>query len=122
MTTVWIDRWSGQIRDVQNPQKFSSGQRFTTWMWPLHTGEAYGSTGKFLWFLGGLSPAILYVSGLWHWLYRRGAVQDRPIDLTAIRQHLFKNLQNGYRLSQKLVTYLQPRARKAFNYLFKINK
>ncbi|WGS84376.1 PepSY-associated TM helix domain-containing protein [Methylomonas sp. UP202] len=79
-TTVWVDRWSGQIRDVRNPHRFSAGQRFTTWLWPLHTGEAFGATGRFLWFLTGLTPALLYISGLLHWSYRRGWLADRAID------------------------------------------
>lgn len=85
-TSVWIDRWSGQIRDVRNPNQFSAGQTFTTWLWPLHTGEAFGNTGRFLWFLAGLMPTILYVSGLLHWLYRRGLVADRPIDWAELAQ------------------------------------
>lgn len=80
-TTVWVDRWSGQIRDVQNPTKFSAGQTLTTWLWPLHTGEAFGAGGRLLWFFVGLTPAILYVSGLMHWLFRHGFIADRPIDL-----------------------------------------
>ncbi|OAI01939.1 peptidase [Methylomonas methanica] len=80
-TTVWVDRWSGQIRDVQNPSKFSAGQSFTTWLWPLHTGEAFGGTGRLLWFFVGLTPAFLFLSGLIHWLYRHGFVADREVDL-----------------------------------------
>lgn len=79
-TTVWVDRWSGQIRDVQNPGKFSAGQVFTTWLWPLHTGEAFGNGGRLLWFFVGLMPALLFLSGLLHWLYRHGLVADRQID------------------------------------------
>ncbi|CAD6879735.1 PepSY-associated TM helix domain-containing protein [Methylomonas albis] len=80
-TTVWVDRWSGQIRDVQNPSKFSTGQTFTTWLWPLHTGEAFGNGGRLLWFFAGLMPTLLYLSGLIHWLFRHGFVADRQIDL-----------------------------------------
>jgi len=79
-TAVWVDRWSGQIRDVQNPSKFSAGQTFTTWLWPLHTGEAFGAGGRSLWFFAGLMPALLFASGLLHWLYRHGLVADRQID------------------------------------------
>lgn len=79
-TTVWVDRWSGQIRDVQNPSKFSAGQVFTTWLWPLHTGEAFGNGGRLLWFFFGLAPTLLFLSGLLHWLYRHDLVADRQID------------------------------------------
>lgn len=46
-TTVWVDRWSGQIRDVRNPHRFSPGQTFTVWLWPLHTGEAFAPAAGF---------------------------------------------------------------------------
>ncbi len=71
VTTVWIDRWSGQIRDVRNPNKFSAGQRFSVWLWPLHTGEAFGELGRAIWFVTGLLPLILYVSGIWVYLAKR---------------------------------------------------
>lgn len=80
-TNVWIDRWSGQIRAVNNPNQFSAGQTFTTWQWPLHTGEAFGAWGRGLWFFCGLLPSFLYVSGVLHWLHRQGLLDDRRIDL-----------------------------------------
>ncbi|MBD9362525.1 PepSY-associated TM helix domain-containing protein [Methylomonas fluvii] len=83
-TTVWVDRWSGQIRDVQNPSQFSAGQTFTTWLWPLHTGEALGASGRLLWFLVGLTPTFLFLSGLVHWLYRHGMVADREVNLKRV--------------------------------------
>jgi len=80
-TTVWIDRWSGQIRGVNNPSQFSMGQTLTTWQWPLHTGEAFGTTGRLLWFIAGLMPMLLWISGVAHWLHRLGWIKDRSIDL-----------------------------------------
>lgn len=80
-TTVWVDRWSGQIRGVNNPSQFSGGQTFTTWQWPLHTGEAFGETGRLIWFLIGLTPLTLWLSGVCHWLSRKGLIRDRPVDM-----------------------------------------
>jgi len=81
ITTVWVDRWSGQIRDVRNPSKFTAAQTFTVWLWPLHTGEAFGELGRLIWFLVGLMPLILYISGIYYWLQRKGLVRDRPVNL-----------------------------------------
>lgn len=81
-TTVWIDRWSGQIKEVRNPDAFSPGQTFMTWIWPLHTGEALGEFGRFCWFLAGLSLFFLYISGVIRWLHRSGKLQDRAIRLS----------------------------------------
>ncbi len=80
-TTVWVDRWSGQIKSVNNPMQFTPGQKLTTWQWPLHTGEAFGAAGRFAWFVLGLLPTYFYISGILHWLYRKGLVRDKPVDL-----------------------------------------
>jgi uncharacterized iron-regulated membrane protein len=84
VTMVWIDRWSGQIRAVRNPNLFSGGQSFVTRIWPWHTGEAFGGLGRVLWFFGGFIPLLLYISGLLQWLHRRGVVQDRPVDFSRV--------------------------------------
>ncbi len=83
-TTVWVDRWSGQIRSVNNPSQFSPGQTFTTWQWPLHTGEAFGDAGRLIWFVTGLMPMTLYLTGLYHWLSRTGRIQAKRIDAPRI--------------------------------------
>lgn len=89
-TTVWVDRWSGQIKEVRNPAKFSKSEIFATWIWPLHTGEALGATGRFAWFLAGISLFVLYVSGLLRWLCRSGKVRDREVNFAALRPLLHR--------------------------------
>ncbi len=87
-TTVWVDRWSGQIKEVRNPATFSQGEVFASWIWPLHTGEALGAKGRFVWFLAGLSLFVLYVSGLLRWLCRNGKIRDREVNFAVLRPHL----------------------------------
>lgn len=106
-TTVWVDRWSGQIRDVRNPGKFTAGQSFATWLWPLHTGEAFGSGGRFVWFIAGLMPMVLYVSGLFHWLYRRGTVKDRPVNFAPLKRSAMVVMGWVYLLIVKVVELLR---------------
>ncbi|MGZ8216872.1 PepSY-associated TM helix domain-containing protein [Methylomagnum sp.] len=84
MTTVWLDRHSGQIREVRNPARLSAGETALTWLWPLHTGEAFGPWGRFLWCLAGLSPALLYVTGMLRWLVARGWLRDFKVDLSPV--------------------------------------
>ncbi len=84
VTMVWIDRWSGQIRDVRNPNQFTAGQAFVSRLWPLHTGEAFGAAGRLLWFIVGLVPLLLYLTGLAQWLNQRGIVSDRPVDFSPL--------------------------------------
>jgi uncharacterized iron-regulated membrane protein len=98
-TTVWVDRWSGQIKEVRNPSNFTQGENFTAWIWPLHTGEAVGGTGRFLWFLAGMGLFFLYVTGLLHWLYRHGKVKDRKIDFSELRPLLYRLQAAIYRIS-----------------------
>ncbi len=115
-TTVWVDRWSGQIRDVQNPTKFSAGQAFTTWLWPLHTGEAFGNGGRLLWFLAGISPALLFLSGLVHWLFRHGFIADRQIDWRQLRNTAQNRCLD---LSKRCYRLLKPLLTKLLNWLNK---
>jgi len=89
-TTVWVDRWSGQIKEVRNPDRFSTGETVAAWIWPLHTGEALGTTGRVAWFLAGLSLFVLYVSGLLRWLCRIGRIRDREVDFAALRPLLYR--------------------------------
>ena len=89
-TTVWVDRWSGQSKDVHNPAKFSKGEIFASWIWPLHTGEALGAPGRFAGFLAGLSLFVLYVSGLLGWLCKSGKIRDRKVNFAALRPLLYR--------------------------------
>lgn len=108
-TNVWVDRWSGQIRSVTNPVQFSSGQAFTTWQWPLHTGEAFGGSARLIWFLLGLMPLAFWLSGVAHWLFRKGLLQDRPIDLKGFSQNMGRSLrQAAIRSGRWLDRKLQP--------------
>jgi uncharacterized iron-regulated membrane protein len=122
VTTVWVDRWSGQIRDVQNPSAFTAGQAFTVWLWPLHTGEVFGAAGRFVWFITGLMPLFLFVSGLLHCLYRRGIVKDRPIDFAAMRRNGMVRLRQAYCLSLKLISLLRPLLVAAISYLERVRR
>ena len=97
-TTVWVDRWSGQIKEVRNPSTFTSGEIFTSWIWPMHTGEAFGSTGRLLWFLAGISLFLLYVSGLLRWLHRHGKIKDRDVNFSELRPLFFRMQKKTYQM------------------------
>ncbi|MDO9104450.1 MAG: PepSY-associated TM helix domain-containing protein [Methylovulum sp.] len=116
MTMVWIDRWSGHIKEVRDPGAFSWGTTLTTWMWPLHTGEAFGATGRLLWFITGLCPALLYISGLLRWLHRHGMVHDRPIQLSALRPAIQNFQKQLCRIGLTLLKLLVRLAKKAGQY------
>ena len=46
-TTVWVDRWSGQIKEVRNPAKFSKGETFASWIWPFTYRRSVRRYGPF---------------------------------------------------------------------------
>jgi uncharacterized iron-regulated membrane protein len=115
-TTVWVDRWSGQIKEVRNPGKFSNGEIFATWIWPLHTGEALGTTGRFIWFLAGLSLFALYVSGLLRWLCRSGWVPDRKVNFSALLPLLYRLQGMSYQAILGIFLLIRLLAKKAKQY------
>jgi len=112
-TTVWVDRWSGHIKEVRNPEAFSVGENFMTWIWPLHTGEALGGFGRFCWFLAGQGLFFLYLSGVLRWLHRKGKVRDRAVSFVGLSnvQLELKNL--GYRVLLTIDNYMNILAQKA---------
>ncbi|NBS17328.1 MAG: PepSY domain-containing protein [Gammaproteobacteria bacterium] len=84
MTAVWVDQYSGQIREVRNALRFSIAETFLTAVWPVHTGEISGGWGHTLYFLSGLLLPLLYLSGLIRWLIGKEAIADRAMDLSPI--------------------------------------
>ncbi|MDP2902415.1 MAG: PepSY-associated TM helix domain-containing protein [Methylovulum sp.] len=60
---VVIDQYSGKILDVDDPAIGTVGEVFTHWQWPLHSGQAFGWTGRILVFLSGLACPVLSGTG-----------------------------------------------------------
>ena len=71
---VMVDQYNGAILKVQDPStRATCGQTFVEWQWPLHSGKAFGWTGRILVFLSGLACPVLFVTGLIRWLQKRRA-------------------------------------------------
>jgi uncharacterized iron-regulated membrane protein len=68
-----MDRYSGKILDVDDPTIGTAGEVFTQWQWPLHSGQAFGMTGRILVFLSGLACPVLFITGVIRWLQKRRA-------------------------------------------------
>lgn len=70
-----IDRYSGKILDLDDPSlpTATAGEIFTHWQWPLHSGQAFGMTGRILVFLTGLACPVLFITGVIRWLQKRRA-------------------------------------------------
>jgi len=75
---VFVDQHSGEILRVTDPSTGSAGDVFLQWQWPLHSGKAFGVTGRILVFLSGLACPILFVTGTIRWLQKRKAKRRNP--------------------------------------------
>ncbi|WP_415879604.1 PepSY-associated TM helix domain-containing protein [Methylomonas sp. TEB] len=73
-----IDRYSGKILDLDDPSlpTATAGEIFTHWQWPLHSGQAFGMTGRILVFITGLACPVLFVTGVIRWRQKRRAGQN----------------------------------------------
>lgn len=70
---VWIDQYSGAVLKVRDWRTFTAGETFVAWLFPLHNGEAFGLTGRWLVFVSGCIPSLLYVTALRMWWLKRVA-------------------------------------------------
>jgi uncharacterized iron-regulated membrane protein len=74
---VAVDQYDGEIRHVEDPATGTGGDVFLQWQWPLHSGQAFGWTGRILVFLTGLACPVLYVTGLIRWRQKRRAARRK---------------------------------------------
>ena len=70
-TQVWIDQYTGSILAVRDTKDHTGADAFFAWQFPLHNGEAFGLAGRWIVFVAGLTPAVLYVTGFIVWWRKR---------------------------------------------------
>ncbi len=81
-TRITIDSGDGVVLRVVDPLTMRSGDRFLSWMFPLHTGEAFGTAGRVFISVIGIAPLVFSVTGLVMWLkFRRP--KGQPVKRTA---------------------------------------
>jgi len=68
-----VDQYSGKILYIQDPHRFTAGEKFLEWQYPLHCGEAFGNTGRALIMVLGFVPLTLYVTGFLRWRQKQRA-------------------------------------------------
>lgn len=76
---VWLDQYSGAVLQIRDWRQFTAGETVLAWLFPLHNGEAFGLTGRWIVFLCGVIPAILYVTALRMWWLKRQAHRRQSI-------------------------------------------
>ncbi|EAQ81590.1 PepSY-associated TM helix domain-containing protein [Blastopirellula marina] len=70
---IWIDQYDGEILAVRDWNESSAADIIFAWQFPLHNGEAFGAVGRWIVCLLGLTPAVLYVTGVLIWWKRTRA-------------------------------------------------
>lgn len=73
---TYVSLTDGRIVAARHDNGSGAGDAFFAWQYPLHSGQAFGLTGRILVFLGGLATVMLAVTGAWLWLRRR---RPRPV-------------------------------------------
>lgn len=64
----------GQRHDVGD----SAGDTFFAWQYPLHSGQAFGLTGRIIVFAGGIATAAFCVTGVMLcWRRRKASLRPR---------------------------------------------
>jgi uncharacterized iron-regulated membrane protein len=68
--TVYFDRHTGELLDRREGSDVPAGDATLAWMGRLHTGAFGGPTITVAWFLLGLAPPLMAVTGLVMWWNR----------------------------------------------------
>lgn len=76
---IFVDQYSGRVLAVHDIRHGNAGTRVSAWIRTLHDGSVGGVAARILAALIGLVPAILFGTGLLHWLRRNAARRPRPI-------------------------------------------
>jgi uncharacterized iron-regulated membrane protein len=68
---VVIDQFTGEVRaDAGSEQGNIPEQLWNDASYPLHAGDFFGTPSRLVWFLVGLSPIVLTVTGVVMWVVR----------------------------------------------------
>lgn len=68
---VSVDAGSGRIIRVADPLRGQTGDRFLAWLFPLHSGIAFGIPGRLFISCFGLVPLMLMLTGWRMWRKRK---------------------------------------------------
>jgi uncharacterized iron-regulated membrane protein len=84
---AFVDIVSGQVAGLKVTATSSAGDRLLTWIFPLHTGTAFGMPGRIVIALAGVVLVGMTLTGFYVWLFkwrmRRRARMTRRIVSTA---------------------------------------
>jgi uncharacterized iron-regulated membrane protein len=70
-TIAWVSPVTGEILVNRSRATRNAGETFMHWLFPLHSGTAFGGIGMIAMCMTGVVPMLLVASGLWVWLRKR---------------------------------------------------
>ncbi len=81
---VWVDQYSGKVVATRDWRKFTFADTVFRIQLALHSGDAFGPAGRWIFFVGGLVPTVLYATGFLLWR-RRSRQRKSSIQVTDSR-------------------------------------
>ena len=70
-TIVWIHPGNGEVLFERSSRRRTSGESLMHWLFPLHSGTAFGLPGRIAMCATGAAPFVLVLTGLWVWSRKR---------------------------------------------------
>lgn len=84
-TIVWVHPGSGEILFERSARNRTRGESVMPWLFPLHSGTAFGTPGKGAMCVTGLAMLLMFPTGLWVWLRKRRAERFAATRRTRLR-------------------------------------
>ena len=69
LDAVYLDRFTGELLPAPAAAP-TAGDLIVRWIAPLHAGSFGGAMVRAIWFVGGLAPAVLFITGFAVWWSR----------------------------------------------------
>jgi uncharacterized iron-regulated membrane protein len=70
-TIAWVHPVTGELLVERSDRTRNAGETLMHWLFPLHSGTAFGTPGMVAMCLTGLTPLLLVGTGSWVWLRKR---------------------------------------------------
>lgn len=74
-TIAWVDPVTTEILVERSDRTRTTGESLMHWLYPLHSGTAFGLTGLVAMCITGLTPILLVLTGVWVWWRKRRSEQ-----------------------------------------------
>jgi len=87
-TILWVHPATGEILVERSERTRTRGESVMHWLFPLHSGSAFGRPGMTAMCFAGALPIFLALTGLWVWLRKRRAEKFESLRTERLRMEL----------------------------------